>query len=464
MEKIITQIDSCKREIVFTFTKEELKPSIDKAFKELQPKVDLKGFRKGKVPIAMIEKLYGKQIEFDAVQDFTNELFNKVITEDKINIVGQGDLLDMKPIETGWKVKIAYEVVADFQLADYRGLEIEEPVHIVGEDEIEDELTGILNYFAQAEPADQVVDTNHIVTADINPLDDVSGLPIVGKSENSQIFVGDKNLMPELKEMLLNTKVDDSFIFAPNQSPTNKVKITITDIKKLVPPDYNNEWVIKMTGERLQTTEEYREDIAIRLQEQWNNKSRGEMENQIISKLVDANVFEVPGNLVENVSKAMAEDFKKRYKDIDSSFITPELYKDVAERTVRWELIRGKIIETEKLEIEDHDMDDLIDREVERTKGDREAIKNRIMNNTGILENILTKKVMDFILDFAITNEIPFDEYSAKSQQHEHDHNYQIEAVYYDEDASDEDHYHDHDHGHHHHDHDHNHDHHDHKH
>jgi trigger factor len=429
---------------MFSFTKEELKPAIDKAFLEIQPKIDIKGFRKGKVPMGVIQKMYGKQIEFDAVQDFTNDLFNKHIQDEKINMVGQGDLIDIKPVDDSFEVKIAYEIVADFELKDFKGITIEEPVHISTDEEVDEELNGILNYFSTPEDVDQVTDENHLVSVEVQPLDEQSGLPMIGKSEKSQIFVGDKNLMPELKAMLLNTKTQDSFTFAPPQAPNQKVNVTIMDIKKLVPPEFNNEWVVNMTKERLQTTEEYREDIAIRIQEQWNGKSRDEMENQIIAKLVEMNEFDVPPALVSSVSESMAEDFKKRYKDMDASFITADLYTDVAERTVRWELIRNKIIESEKIEIEDHDLEELVEKEIERTKGEHDATLAKIKSNRNLLESVLTKKVLDLVLDFAITEEIPFEEYSAK-MQHGHDHDHDHEG--HDHDHSDHDHHHhDHDH------------------
>jgi hypothetical protein len=95
----------------------------------------------------------------------------------------------------------------------------------------------------------------------------------------------------------------------------------------------------------------------------------------------------------------------------------------MAERTVKWEIIRNKIIKKEQIEVEDSDLDEIINAEVEHTKADKGAVSAKIKQNRQISENILTKKVIDLLIDFAVTEEIPFEEYEAKKEQeHGHDH------------------------------------------
>jgi FKBP-type peptidyl-prolyl cis-trans isomerase (trigger factor) len=172
------------------------------------------------------------------------------------------------------------------------------------------------------------------------------------------------------------------------------------------------------------------------------------MEEQIISKMVDGNEFDVPESVIDSVIHAMFEDFRKQYgkpgqpANLDFDTMAEGLYP-IAEKTVRWEIIRNNIIKKENLEVEDQDIEELVEIEKTRTKGDPETIRRALLQNKNITENILHKKVMDFILDFAVTNEVSFDDIA-----HEHEHNHDHEH----------EHHHDHEHEHHHeHEHDHEH-------
>jgi FKBP-type peptidyl-prolyl cis-trans isomerase (trigger factor) len=90
-----------------------------------------------------------------------------------------------------------------------------------------------------------------------------------------------------------------------------------------------------------------------------------------------------------------------------------------AERNVRWEIIRGRIIEKEMIKLEDHDIEDIVESEAERLKRDKATVKEMVLNNANIHNSLLVKKVMDFLMDFAETNDVPFEEYEKRMQTEE---------------------------------------------
>ena len=471
MEKTINKIDECNREIIFIFNKEEVTPTVEKKLRELSAKADIKGFRKGKVPVSYLRQQFGKSVEFEAIEEYTNEQFGKIVKEEKINVVGNADLHDIKFTDTGYEVIVKCEVVAEFQLDDYRGITIEEPIHNVTEEETEKEIKKILLSSGTLEDADQVIDDEFVVSVDMSEIDSASGLPIIGgKKDSTKIYLGDENLLPELKASLRNCKVGDNFVFSPDAMGESRVNVVVNEIKQIIPAEFNDELAERLSQGQFTSAQDLRDDIGFRIQEEWNKRSRDAMQNQIISKLVEANKFEVPGKLVMNVAEAMLADFKKKYTNIDTKMLTPDLYKDNAEQTVRWDLIRGKIIETEKIEVEDHDIDNFLrDNGAKEDQPDYNSIKAKVQKNTNTMEHILTEKVLDLVMDYAITAEIPFDDYNARIQAdqaamyaqgfdgHDHDHDHHDHDGH-DHDGHDHDH-HDHDHHNHdHHDHDHDHD------
>jgi trigger factor len=196
--------------------------------------------------------------------------------------------------------------------------------------------------------------------------------------------------------------------------------------------------------------------VGLELQEIWNKRSKQEMETQLVTKLVDANNFPVPQTAVTRVIEGMAKDIQKRYekmpnaKDLTAANLAESL-RPLAERTVKWEIIREKIIDLEKIEIEDFDLDEVVEKEAERLKSDPNAIRSKLKSNEEFMDSMLLKKVMEFLLDFAETNEVSFDEFAQNSQFGMSEAEGMLAALHDDEDFDEHDH---HDHEHHHHDHD----------
>ncbi|MDA3843841.1 MAG: trigger factor [Candidatus Kapabacteria bacterium] len=423
MEKNLKFIDSCNCELTMKVTKDEAQPIINKAFKEAQPKINLKGFRSGKVPISVIKKYYGAQIESESLQDISSEFFGKIVNEEKLQVVGQPSLKDIKPDEDGgYEFLIVFEIVPTVTLGDYKSIVVDEPVHIVDDEEIEKEIEKMCTNAGDLQDADEVQSELHVVKISIQELDDKTNEPAEGvKPQETQLFLADPNVLPRLKASLMDRKVGDSTEFKPGDedphAPNKNFSISVLEIQKLVPKEFNNEFVEKYTDGKFKTTEELRDDIGFKIQESWDQKSRQAMEDQLVEKIVDLHDFEVPESVVQNAIQVMGEDIKKRYASapeaasLDISAMAEGL-RPLAERTVKWEILRNEIIRTEKIEVEDHDVESLVEMEVERTKTDKEAAKKKILSNPNIIQNIMGKKVIDLLFDFIETNEVPFDDYT----------------------------------------------------
>jgi trigger factor len=431
LEKNLNEINASIREVEFKLTKDEIQPHFDKAYKKAQPHIDMKGFRKGKVPLNIIKKYYGKQIEIEALEDISNEIFRDYLNNEEISIIGTPKLIDLNTEDGGYSFKISYEVLPGFDLADYRGIIIDEPVHSVTDEEIDNEIEMLCRNNGNLEDTDQVTDDLHIVDIVLQELDESTSVTIVGqKAQETRIFLADQYVLPEMKTNLLNTKLEDNFVFKPHQfdsnAPEKTYRVTVKKIQKLIPAEFTNDFVEKYSQGKFKTTEELREEIGFRLQEKWDEKTRKELENQLITKIVDMNEVDAPKSVVDNVIEAMAEDIKKRYANTpNADKLTNDGMADglrpLAERTVKWEIIRNRIIKEEQIEVEDYDIEEIVNAEVARTKGDANAIRNQLKQNKNISDNILTKKVLDLIIDFAVTEEISFEEYDKKQHDQKDD-------------------------------------------
>lgn len=417
MEKELKKIDECTRELTITLTTDELQPHYEKAYKAMQPKVNLEGFRKGRVPISMIKKMYGKGIEADADQDLINDLFRNYTQEENIQVLGTPTLKNLDKDDKGIKYIIEFETLPTITLKDYKGVAIDEPVHTVTDQEVQDELEYILAQNGELEEAEQVTDESFVVKLEMAEILEGGEL---SESNETDVYLADKNILPELKENIINTKVGDSFDYTPTAEDANpnikdkNFKVTITKIQKLTPAVLDDEFVERVTGGRITKAEELQDEVNFNLQDEWDRKSRELVENQIVSTLVDSNEIPAPEQLVNQVLTQMIQDVKQRYEkspeqlNMTDDELNAQLRPN-AERSVKWELVRNQIIENESIELEDYDIDPIVEKEAKRYGQDPEQMKKILVQNPNFLTKILSKKVIDFVLDFAIINEVDFE-------------------------------------------------------
>lgn len=429
MEKIFNQLEGCERELIVTLTADELKPHYDKAYKKARPTIDIKGFRKGRVPLGVIKKYFGPQIEADAHQEIIGEVFSKLTQEDEIAVVGQPGLTNIEPVEEGGlKFTVKFETVPEIELKDYKSLSIEEPVHAVTDEEIQEQLDQIAMDSGKLEEAEEVTDDKFNVFMNMVELDSETKEPIEGAAEQpANVFLANPQVLPVIKKNLEGAKVGHTFDFSPHEddenAPEKYFRATVTEVKKLVPAEMTDEWVSEYTQGRFDKFADFKSEIGFNLQDQWDKKTRQEMENQIIDQLIDMHdEFAVPESVVNEVIASMVEDMKKRYAQQPemANMITVENMgenlRPAAERNIRWEIIRTRIVEKEMIKLEDHDIEDIVEAEAERLKRDKASVKDMVLRNPHIHNTLLIKKVMDFLMDFTETNDVPFEEYEKRMQ------------------------------------------------
>ncbi len=441
MEHKVTEKEHWERQLDITATREEIKPQLDKAYQEARPYITHKGFRKGQVPINLIKKLYGKQIEGDAYGDIANELFNKVLQEQKLSFIGEPKLTNIDNQKDTITFTFAYEVMPEFDLANYQDIEIDEPIHLVTDEEIEKEIEELCINNGTLAPAEQITDELHIAHVTITEIDEATGLKVEGtESQETDFFLHSPYVTPDLKELLLNLKEGDNFNYKPADedpaAPRKTFNIKIDKVLKLVPVELTDEFIKEYTQGKFLTPDEYREEIGFKLQEKWNDKSREAMEEQLVKKITDMNDFDVPKGLLWQVVEGMTEDLKKQYKDIPNfqNVTAKDMFNDLepsATFRLKWEILRAKIIDKEKLEVEDFDLDQMVEEQAKQRNSNPDKIREELKSNQNIMGQILYKKVIDLLLDYSVTHEVEFDE-------HGHYHPEEQESELYDAYAPEE--------------------------
>lgn len=405
----ITDTNETEKEIEIVVPQEELISHFEKAFQEYRKKIDLPGFRKGKVPLDKIKKLYGDSIEYESLEKIANDSFHKTVDEQKIEVIGTPALIDMnykKGEEATFKIK--YDVIPNIDLKNYKGLKYEKLVHNVTEEEIENQLNQIL--FANAERSDvqTAADDHHVVTFDIQDLDE-SGAPLIGKiAKNETVYLADKNVYPEFKNALKNVSVNETrttdFDYEHDgHKHKQKSQLTVNKIQKVVLPDLNDEFVKKITKDAIVTVDDFKKHLRENIQAEWQNHNESKLINTIVEKIVGSHEFVVPASLIEGVLNSFVEDIKQRFpnKELPKEFNVEEFKTHQKERAIwqaKWFLIREQIIKTENLKVEDSDIEERVDADTKRTGIDRERLLEYYKKAQTVTDGILSVKLNKFLI------------------------------------------------------------------
>lgn len=419
MERTITTLQGCSREVRISLQQTELKPHYEEAYVKAQAGITLPGFRKGKVPIAMIKQRFGRDIENEALETIADAEFRSFARAESQRVVGNPSLTDIQKSADGVSFTIRYDIMPDFELGSYRGLPVNRPIKQVTEEDVQREVDRICMRAATFEPAEQIDGTLYIVGMTMHELDRETSMPIIGaEGKESRVFLEDDQVDMHLRSSLANCKVGDTFSYAGETADENaqppSYRVTVNDIQRVVPAEFTNEFVEMITSNQMHTTEELRSDIERQITEYFEEATQRAVENQLIDQLVQAHEFDLPEPLVHAVIHRLFDDFKKRnegapgIENLTAHSVEHEL-RPSAERIVRWELIRERIVDAEQMSLTDEDLD---------AAGSRfgipaDQLRMLLRQNESVEEQLLAEKAVRTLIDYAIITDVNADDIEA---------------------------------------------------
>lgn len=280
MQTTIDQVGGLRRRVEITVSYDELLPHFERAYGDVQQNLQLEGFRKGKVPLDIIKARYGEQIERDALSDVASEAFRTAAREHSLDVVGTPVLVEMnRTAERGARFVIECEVMPEITLVPYETIEVVKPIRTISESDIDEELYNLQLRSARLEPAEQITDSMYVVKLAFAPIDPQTGAPLVGGKEQ-EFFLDDERMDPLLRTELINLRVGDSFLYRTehaadehsDQPHEHAYHVTVREIKKVVLPTLDEEFISTLTGGRLSSEEQLRQDIGRSLQEYWEKE------------------------------------------------------------------------------------------------------------------------------------------------------------------------------------------------
>jgi trigger factor len=408
LDVTINTISEVRHEAEIVVTKEELQPHFDKAYLKYQPKVELKGFRKGKAPMEMVKKLYGEAIEYEALDEVATEVYRKAMTERDIAPLGTPSMVDMD-FKRGdhFRFKIQYDVKPVVPLKKYKGIVVEKAIHKVTDEEIETEIHHLLQSNSTTTEVHAVTDVEHIVTADAQELDD-TGTPIIGKrTADARFYLADASLAREISDSLKSAVVGEIYRAQfeskhGNHSHTIRLAITPKKIEKLNLPSFDEELVKKISGGKVSSPDEFRKSMREDLERYWAEQSERKLDDMLAKELVKSHDFPVPESIVNSFLDAFVDDVKNRSRDkklpkqFDEKKFREES-RDYATWQAKWLLLKERIAEVENIKVTEEELEKLAETESGRIGVDKERLLEYYRVSSGGTERLMTDKLMAFL-------------------------------------------------------------------
>ena len=408
-----------RQEINYVVNGEVWTKAQDEAFKKLNKKAKIDGFRPGKAPRSMYEKNYGAaSIYSEAMNTLLDEKYKEIITKDKIFPIIEPIVNIVKIDEKELEVNIVLVTEPEVTLGEYKNLKVKKEKVKVTKEEVEHEIHHLVENYAELVTKDGKVENGNIAIIDFEGFKD--GVAFEGgKGENYSLEIGSHTFIPGFEEAIIGMKKDeekDINLKFPEDYASEELKgqevvfkVKVNDIKERKLPEFDKEFFEDLNIPGVTTKEELDKQIEAEIKEQ---KERA-AENKYIDDLVDVasnNMkIDLAKELIDVESEAMFEDFMKR---ITTQGIPEEMYfqytgttkedvvakmNDEAEKRLKARYLLQEIIKAEKLDASDEEIDKDINEIKEHYGMTEEEVLKEIGGRDYIKMNIMFKKAIDVL-------------------------------------------------------------------
>lgn len=435
MEVKVEEIGTLTKQITVTLPVETVKPQLDKAYDKLKKEVKLKGFRRGKVPRSIIVRNYKAQVEGETGEKLVQDNYFTAIEQEGVDPIVHPEIKEVKYNEDGSFTFVAeVDVRPEFELGEYKGLELEKEEILVTDEEIQLELDVMQKNMAPLRSVeDRPVQNEDVVIVDFQGYHEGVAMPQV-KNEDYSVDVGSGNMGPEFEEKLLGMVKDEEGSYEvdfPEAHPNpilkgKKVefKIKVKDIKERVLAEFDDEFA-KDAGEEFNTLDELKTSIKDKLTAQRTERAEGAMTDKLMQKLLEKHEFDVPNRLVafeiEQMIKQTEQQFEQSGMSLEAAGLSRETLAEqnaeVAGQRVRGDFILKKIAEVEEIQVQDEDMErgfkrigDMYNMPVAKVK---EFFKNR-EDILPFMNELLNEKTLAFLREKAVLLDAPAKEEPAE--------------------------------------------------
>ncbi len=421
----VQELTSVDKEITIKANREDLADKFNSAYKKYQNQIQMPGFRPGRVPLSIIKKRFGKDIELEEIQKYVEETFEQKIVPE-YEPVGESKMLDLEWEDGELEVKFKIGAKPEFDLVDLSTIEVDKMVHDVTDEEVEEEIERMLEKQGNWEEVDEKITSEHRVVVDAATLDQ-NDEPVEGEvDEDQKIDLSDEG-SKEFLEALEGKKAGDKVkMEVGEEDEKDKFEIHVKKVEKKEEAELTDEFAKEQSEGEAKNVDELKSYIKSRMQQYYDESSKELFQQEVRKELTSAHDFEIPDVFKDQILNSYVEYLKQQMggQDLPPDFDLED-YKnsmsDQAEEEGKWIFINQKLQEHfDDIEITPEDIDAQIATESARYGMPVDQMKNYYAQNPNLLDNlrntIREKKVFDKLEDVVTINELSKDEFRSKRE------------------------------------------------
>ena len=404
----VKEIDQIKREVSVELAADDFNKSYEKKLAEVRTKADLKGFRKGKVPLNIIKQKFGEQVKGEVIDDLIKDSYSQVIREREMAVASYPTLTAAELSDNGvFSYTVKVEVFPKIEEINYEALEIGTVNTDATDEEVEEQTKVLLRQHSELRKVERPATETDTVVVDLKKLFDPKMVLDHDEFPSSVIDLANQMTIKEFREAIPGMNIGDKkeiqVIYPADYSDTKfagaeiKYECKVKEINERMIPALDDAFAerIGLGKTALELKMRLREDIKRYKDEQL----RKEQKHMIIAQMCGKNDIPVPEASVEEYLDKVVEDFKKEKTEFKEEEVRQQ-YRPIGENTFRWGMIMHKLAELENLKVLPEDTENLIKRFADNYGMTPEQAKQALQQSgriANIGDSILEDKVLDFL-------------------------------------------------------------------
>ena len=409
-------------ELQFSIDAETFKSAVNTAFKREGKKYAIPGFRKGKAPKAMIEKMYGKDLfQYDAINDLFPENYEAAVKEAGIEVVGrpEPEVVSMSE-EEGATLKVKVAVKPEVELGEYTGLTVNKDVKTVDEADVDAEIKRMQDRNGRLLTREGEAQNGDTVDIDFEGF--VDGVAFEGgKAEHYSLTLGSGSFIPGFEEQIVGHTAGEEFdvnVTFPTEYQAAELagkpavfKCTVKSVQETILPEIDDEFAKDVS--EFETLEELKKDTEKKIAESKKNAADRDFEEKILDKVLETLEADIPEAMFEAQLDNVMQDYGYR---IQSQGISLQdyvkqmgmdmasfrnIFRDQAERQVKVQLALKKISELESIKPSEDEIEAEYKRLAEAYGLEEDKVKNFVPVDS-VKSDLTTQKTLDMLKESAV--------------------------------------------------------------
>jgi trigger factor len=390
---------------------EDVTSKFRSVYESYRSKAKISGFRPGKAPMGVVKQRYAGEIKAEVLEELIPEAYQQALTQKKLIPLDNPKLSDVdfgedKPL----KFKAEIEIRPEIKLGKYKGFRVEKRVGRITEKDVDSSLQYLRDRMAEYHPVQRPSENGDLVIVDLIKKHDRLNRLKEERLDNVEIYLGGDGVLEEFQRGLMGVRIGEmkdisvkypDDYFDRNLAGDQILFMAVTkEIKRKVLPELNDEFAARAS--RAKTLDELKETLRKNLEAQAQDDATKNLRSEVIKRVVEGNLFDVPQSLLDKYLDSVVEDFKSKGETVDEKIVRNQ-YRPLGENFIRWNYLYHEIARAEELKVGPDERKKWVEG-FARTYNISEEKAREFLGKSGRVQNIDESILEDKVIEFIVKN------------------------------------------------------------